>query len=149
MFTVNGIFIGVLTWGTGEVPPMQGLPWLGISLIVIGLGVVVYAMDLFRQFSRWVGNATPGLVTRGLYKFSRNPQSVGYGLAILGMVIAWGGLSGWLGFLSYVVLIYSVVRVEEEHLSRVYGQAYREYCLQIPRFIGLTSKQKTITAEAK
>lgn len=149
IFAINGMFISLLAWGVERVPPMDGLPWLGVPLMGIGLGIVIYAMDLFRKFSRWLGNATPGLVTNGLYRFSRNPQSVGYGLLILGMVIAWGRPLGWLGFLSYVLLIYGMVRVEEEHLTRVYGQAYRDYCLQIPRFIGLPREQKNVTAEAK
>jgi protein-S-isoprenylcysteine O-methyltransferase Ste14 len=152
MFAINGMFIGMLTWGMERIPRMDGMPWLGIPLMVIGLGIVVYAMDLFRQFSRWMGNATPGLVIGGLYRFSRNPQSVGYGLLILGTVIAWGRMLGWIGFLSYIVLVYCVVRVEEEHLARVYGQAYRDYCLRIPRFIGLPRKKntgKSIAAEAK
>ena len=137
MFAVNGMFVGLTAWGLVGIPPMSGLAWLGIPLMAAGLGIVVYAMDLFRKFSRWLGNDTPGLATSGLYKFSRNPQFVGYGVLILGVVIAWGRPSGWIGLLSYLVLAYLVARVEEAHLTRVYGQSYRDYCSRVPRFIGL------------
>ena len=84
MFVVNGMFVGMLVWGPIGIPPMEGLPWLGVPLMAIGLGGVIYAMDLFRCFSRWLGSGTPGLKTGGLYAYSRNPQFVGYGLLFWG-----------------------------------------------------------------
>lgn len=66
MFVVNGMFVGMLVWGPIGIPPMGGRPWLGVPLMVVGLGIVIYAMDLFRNFSRWLGNETPGLKTSGL-----------------------------------------------------------------------------------
>ena len=140
MFVINGMFVGMLAWGPIGIPPMGGMAWLGVPLMVVGLGIVFYAMDLFRNFSRWLGNETPGLETSGLYNLSRNPQFAGYGLLILGMVIAWGTLLGWIGLLSYLVLAYFVTLVEEEHLTRLYGQSYRDYCARVPRFIGLPKK---------
>ncbi len=144
MFIINGMLVVLLAWGPSGIPPMGGLAWLGVPLMMVGLGIVVYAMDLFRKFSRWLGNDTPGLATSGLYRLSRNPQFVGYGLLILGVVIAWGRSPGWIGLLSYLVLAYLVARVEEEHLTRVYGQSYRDYCSRVPRFIGLPKMRKNI-----
>ena len=89
-------------------------------------------------------NETPGLKSSGLYSLSRNPQFVGYGLLILGVVIAWVRLLGWIGLLSYLVLAYFVTLIEEEHLTRVYGQPYRDYCARVPRFIGLLKKRKPV-----
>ncbi|NOH01968.1 MAG: isoprenylcysteine carboxylmethyltransferase family protein [Chloroflexi bacterium] len=142
MFAVNGMFVALSAWGPNGVPPMTGLAWLGVPLMVVGAGIVVYAMDMFRKFSRWLGNDTPGLATSGLYSLSRNPQFVGYGLLILGVVVAWGRATGWIGLLSYFALAYFTARVEEEHLTRVYGQSYRDYCSRAPRFIGLPQKGK-------
>jgi len=136
MFVVNGMFVGMLAWGTGAIPPMKGLPWLGIPVLVVGLGILVSAMDLFRGFSRWLGSATPALKTNHLYGLSRNPQFVGYGLLILGVQIAWGRPLGWIGVFAYLVLIRFVALVEEEHLTRLYGQPYRDYCARVPRFVG-------------
>jgi protein-S-isoprenylcysteine O-methyltransferase Ste14 len=119
---------------------MGELAWLGILLMVIGLIVTVAAMDLFRTFSRWVGNSTPGLQTKGLYRYSRNPQFVGYGLFILGFFIVWWNSLAWLGLLAYAALAYAVTLVEEEHLIRTYGNSYREYCQQVPRYLGLPKR---------
>ena len=86
--------------------------------------------------SRWLGSATPGLKTGGLYRYSRNPQFVAYGALILGAVIAWGNPLGLLGLASYLALAYAVARIEEEHLARIYGQDYLDYCARVPRFVG-------------
>ncbi len=143
MFVVNGMFVGMLVWGPTGFPPMGDLAWLGVPLMLVGLAIVFYAMDFFRNFSRWLGNDTPGLKASGLYNLSRNPQFVGYGLLLLGFVIAWGKMLGLIGLLSYLVLAYFVALVEEEHLTRVYGQSYRYYCARVPRFIGLLKKRNT------
>ena len=84
MFAVHGMFCSLLVWGPETMPAMGAGAGLGIALMLVGLGVMIYAMDLFRRFSRWLGSDTPGLTTNGLYRFSRNPQFVGYGLFILG-----------------------------------------------------------------
>ena len=136
MYCVNGALVGTSILGPEGVPRMLGVVWLGVPLMVAGLALTVLAMDCFRQFSRWLGSATPGLKTGGLYRYSRNPQFVGYGAFILGAVIAWGEPLGVLGLASYLALAYAVARIEEEHLARIYGQDYIEYCARVPRFFG-------------
>jgi protein-S-isoprenylcysteine O-methyltransferase Ste14 len=139
MYGFHGMFCGALAWGNA-MPSMGKLAWLGIPVMVVGLGITVYAMDLFQKFSRWLGSNVPGLQTNGLYRYSRNPQFVGYGLLILGFFIVWWNSLSWLGLLSYVALAYAVTLVEEEHLTRTYGEAYREYCQRVPRYLGLPKR---------
>jgi len=141
MYGFHGMFCGMLAWGAGSaLPPMSEFAWLGIPLMVIGAGIMFYAMDLFQKFSRWLGSNTPGLQINGLYRYSRNPQFVGYGLLILGFFIAWWNSLSWLAILSYAALVYAVTLVEEEHLIRTYGESYREYCQRVPRYLGLPKR---------
>jgi protein-S-isoprenylcysteine O-methyltransferase Ste14 len=137
VYAVHGMFCGTLALGASGMIPAGELAWLGIPLMVIGLVVTFAAMDLFRTFSRWVGTNTPGLHTIGLYRYSRNPQFVGYGLLILGFFITWWNALAWIGLLTYAVLAYAVTLIEEEHLTRIYGDSYREYCRRVPRYIGI------------
>jgi protein-S-isoprenylcysteine O-methyltransferase Ste14 len=137
IYAAHGMFSALLVWGSEEIPPMGPGGGLGIVLMILGGGITVSAMDLFRRFTRWLGNDTPGLTTSGLYRFSRNPQFVGYGLFILGFFIAWWTGLAIIGLLAYMGLVYAVARVEEEHLRQVYGQPYLEYCARVPRFLGL------------
>lgn len=136
MYGVHGMTMCVIAWGADSVPPLGSLAWIGIPLMVLGLGITFYAMDLFRTFSRWLGNKTPGLATNGLYRYSRNPQFVGYGIFILGFALAWWTPLNVIGLLTYVALAYAVTLVEEEHLTRTYGASYQEYCQHVPRYLG-------------
>jgi protein-S-isoprenylcysteine O-methyltransferase Ste14 len=140
IFVVHAMFTGTLVTGADAIHPPGRLLWLGIPLMVIGLGITIYAMDLFHKFSRWMGSDTPGLQMKGLYRFSRNPQFVGYGLAILGYILAWWTPLAWIGLLSYAGLVYAVTLIEEEHLTRIYGDSYREYCQRVPRYLGLPKR---------
>ena len=140
MYAFHGMFCGTLALGASGSIPMGELAWLGILLMIIGLVVTVVAMDLFHTLSRWVGNNTPGLQTKRLYRYSRNPQFVGYGLFILGFFVVWWNSIAWIGLLTYAALAYAVTLVEEEHLIRTYGESYREYCQQVPRYLGLPKR---------
>jgi protein-S-isoprenylcysteine O-methyltransferase Ste14 len=137
VYAIHGMFSSLLVWGTETVPPIGPLAWLGIPLMIIGLAITFYAMDFFRTFSRWVGNATPGLATSGLYRYSRNPQFVGYGLFVFGFLVVWWNALAWIALLSYAALAYGITLVEEEHLTKTYGDSYRSYCQRVPRYLGI------------
>ncbi len=138
VYGFHAMFSCVIAWDAEvSFPPRGPGGIIGVTLMLIGFTMTIYAMDLFRTFSRWLGSSTPGLKTGGLYRWSRNPQFIGYGLLYLGFFIAWWTPLAWLGMLTCILLLYSIARVEEEHLERVYGDEYREFFARVPRFIGV------------
>lgn len=138
MYGFHGMFSGTIAWGNAVVIPEAGpAGTAGAVMMVIGFLILIIGMDLFRTFTRWLGSNTSGLKTSGLYRWSRNPQFIGYGLVLLGFFIAWWNELAWLGILSSILLFYAIARVEEEHLERVYGAEYRDYCTKVPRFFGI------------
>jgi len=114
--------------------------WLGGFLLLLGILVCGIAIWNFRSMTRLTGRRSDQLVVKGLYKYSRNPQYIGYGLLILGFVISHWSATAWLAFASYLLLVGVTIRIEEEHLENLYGEAYRQYCRRVPRFIGSVSK---------
>ncbi len=79
-------------------------------------------------------------MTDGVYRYSRNPQNVGWGLVLLGVSLA--GRSGAALLLTAVffVVFRSYIPVEERHLERTFGEEYRRYRDATPRFLGLPSR---------
>ncbi len=77
-------------------------------------------------------------VTKGLYRFSRNPQAVTIAILLLGVSIAAGS---WIAVLLMAVAAVSYhfrILAEEQTCLEQYGESYRSYMKQIPRyFIGL------------
>ncbi len=108
---------------------------LGIILIVFGLIVMVLGMVNFGKFTRTMGTDTKKLITGGLYKFTRNPQYVGYGIAIIGFNIAWYTILSVIAVITYFIMIYITIIIEEKNLLRIYGKEFEEFCTKTPRFI--------------
>ena len=109
-------------------------------IVALPLGLTGLFITVCGYFNLGLGNTycgADGLVTGGLYRFSRNPQ---YTASIIGLI----GLS--LGANSILTIIMSVVMsgayvmmalVEEDWLKQLYGAPYRDYCGQTARFLDL------------
>jgi len=112
------------------------------ALILMGAGLlfVLFSMPFLgrRSFGQEVGS----LRTSGLYHFSRNPQLVGGFLFIAGYSLLWLSWSGAVWAALWLLLSHLMVRGEEEHLERTFGEAYREYCARTPRYLGLPGRRK-------
>ena len=76
------------------------------------------------------------LITDGIYRACRNPMYVGNVTIASGVAMAsnsWGCVVVTVLFFS--IFYYAIVRAEEEYLGRQFGEAYRRYCADVPRFI--------------
>jgi protein-S-isoprenylcysteine O-methyltransferase Ste14 len=109
--------------------------WLGCSLILIGVVVTALAMSRL-GWSVAIGQENPGLRTKGFYRYSRNPQLVGYFFLIVGYALFWPSWSGMAWVLLYGVIALRMVKAEERHLEALYQEQYQSYCDRTPRFLG-------------
>jgi hypothetical protein len=99
-----------------------------------------FAVSMFGQaiqtwcFASLVKNRE--LTTRGPYLLCRNPMYVGRYFLILGFVFL---LQSWIAVGAYTALyyLYMVHRVkrEEARLERAFGDGYRRYRDEVPRFL--------------
>jgi protein-S-isoprenylcysteine O-methyltransferase Ste14 len=121
-----------------------------VGLLPIAAGAVIYLLCLMRFlaaggtpaifFTRPIrfllGEEPGGLVSEGLYRFSRNPMYAGVILAILGQAILWASVRvaayGCAAFLFFHLV---VVCLEEPHLRRTRGPSYELYCRTVPRWL--------------
>jgi len=108
------------------------------TVMVLGATALMLAAQLDLGASWRVGideGARPGLVTGGLYRYSRNPIYVAMLTALLGFALL---LPSWisLGLLIGAGLgIRRHVRDEEAYLARTYGEEYRRYAARVGRFV--------------
>ncbi len=82
------------------------------------------------------GQPTAALVSRGPYRFSRNPIYLSMSLLHAGIAIAADNI--WmLGLLPPVMLIinYGVIVREEAYLERAFGDEYRAYKTRARRWL--------------
>lgn len=106
--------------------------------LLIIFGLIIVAISMFGLgYKGTMGKARKSLKTDGLYKYSRNPQLVGYGLVLIAYILAypsWYAL-GW--FLLYIIIAQMMVYTEEEFLLKIYNKEYQEYKLKVPRYFRL------------
>ena len=113
---------------------------IGAFLAFVGAAIYLAGRLQFRSSRLAWGLATDRLVTTGIYRYSRNPQLVGWGLFSLGVAVL--GQSGAALLLAAMLWVSSVVSVlvEERALERRYGAVYEEFKSSVPRFLGLPRK---------
>jgi protein-S-isoprenylcysteine O-methyltransferase Ste14 len=120
-----------------EAAPYKILLIAGAVLIVAGI-VVSAAAQLNLGASWRIGidaDAAPGIVTGGLYRFSRHPIFLGFLLVFAGYAAMQPTpLSVALLLAAYVGLRIQA-RAEENYMLRTYGDAYRRYAGRVGRLL--------------
>lgn len=105
----------------------------GILLALIGLGITIYG-----YFDLGIDNtygADSGLVTNGLYQYSRNPQYVASIFGLSGIALAHGQLDV-IALCALAILVYVLLPfAEEPWLASAYGEEYVAYKERTPRFL--------------
>lgn len=119
--------------------PDQAQFWLGLLAGILGIWLSLASV---RSMLRY-GEGTPApweptrkLVLRGPYRYVRNPMMIGVMLILLAEALlfqSWG-IAGWFAVFLLLNLIY-LPRVEEKGLEHRFGEAYREYKANVPRWI--------------
>ncbi|NJE09006.1 isoprenylcysteine carboxylmethyltransferase family protein [Thermococcus sp. M39] len=114
----------------------------GSVLAVVGLVVMLLGMLEFRSFKRMSGLDSSKLITTGIYRYSRNPQYIGWFLALIGISIMGRSL---LALLLTVALLIGLhlynVKLEEPYLERIFGEEYRRYKENTPRYFGMFKRK--------
>ena len=84
---------------------------------------------------------SPVLIGQGPYRFSRNPMYLGMVLLQISAGVILDNL--WIVLLSgpaLLVVHFTAVKPEERYLAAKFGEAYRDYCALVPRYLGLMRK---------
>ncbi|HKO56261.1 MAG TPA: isoprenylcysteine carboxylmethyltransferase family protein [Thermoanaerobaculia bacterium] len=118
-----------------------GWPMLFAGIVVLGVGVLLFAASLWEFVTRGRGTLAPwdpprSLVVHGPYRYVRNPMISGllFVLAAEAILLRSSPHAGW--FLTFLVInaIY-IPLMEEPMLADRFGDSYREYCRNVPRVI--------------
>lgn len=108
----------------------------GGGLLAVGLWWVVAGVGRMASLSRMSGRELDTLVTTGIYRFSRNPQNVGWGMALAGASIAGDAAFALLGTAVAIALFIAYLPSEERFLRHIHGEAYARYMQCAPRYLG-------------
>ncbi|MGM0585470.1 MAG: methyltransferase family protein [Pseudomonadota bacterium] len=136
IFCGGAVVFALLDWGS--------MGWDHWSRIAVGAPVMLGAFAVTLRGYAFLGIdntycGTEGLVTGGLYAYSRNPQYVSSIIATVGLAVFAGS---WitLGLAGALFVLYTLFALNEERWLHIgYGEAFAEYMKQVPRFIDARS----------
>lgn len=138
-------FVGLLFPGVSRYDELLGLPslpWRGPLLIVGSVLLAGGAGLMFganRALMRLGGGAaafvlTQRVVSDGIYQRSRNPMSLGFYMACVGVGLVGGSSAVTVGALAVIVPVhvFNLRYFEERELARRFGQSYLDYRTRTP-----------------
>ena len=79
------------------------------------------------------------LMTKGPYRYSRDPQYLGFLLVCTGFILVTYSILGLIAGIIIASVFVILPFSEEPWLKNQFGDEYVEYYKRIPRFIGLRS----------
>jgi protein-S-isoprenylcysteine O-methyltransferase Ste14 len=130
----------IVSWGYAVFLPLQtDTIWLYSGLIIYLIGIV-FTFTAIRNFAT---SPKDKVITKGLYRYTRNPAYVGMILLQTGLGIA---CASWLYLIltaALIILLNANSSAEERYCSYMYGDDYLKYKNSTPRWMGIPKPEKT------
>lgn len=110
----------------------------GLAFMLVGFALAIFPARRFRKAGTSIlpGEPSTALVREGMYKATRNPIYIGLILVYFGLCIVL--TSVWMLILlipAVIILHRGVVKREEDYLTWKFGDDYRRYMSQVPRWL--------------
>ena len=125
----------LLEYATVYRRPSTPIAYAGALLAIFGLLLCLVSIGRFRSLAKVLCLDAGSLTTAGPYRWSRNPQYVGWLLFLLGFSLTDWSLWCLAALLVVAASLHLLVLVEEEHLRRVFGEEYIRFCRNAPRYL--------------
>ena len=111
---------------------------LGGMIAATGASIIALGWRAYASFARVYGLKEDELIERGVYRWSRNPQYVGYAIFLFGAAVMGMSTSAMALTPFFAVFIhFYIVGVEEPHLKKTFADEYLAYMRRVPRYLGL------------
>jgi protein-S-isoprenylcysteine O-methyltransferase Ste14 len=120
------------------IPTPVFVEWLGLGFAALGFVLGVLAVIEFRRVrvQPVTKKATRGLVTSGIYRYTRNPIYLGFVFILIGfpltMGIYWGIILVWplVTFMNNMI-----IKHEEAFLNKEFTTQYQDYSSRVRRWL--------------
>ncbi|WLP95567.1 isoprenylcysteine carboxylmethyltransferase family protein [Psychrobacter sp. M13] len=133
MYGLSGLFpnLQVMVFGT---------KWLASGLAVVGMALAIMGILAFKKAQTTVNPHTPeksvSLVTKGIYKYTRNPMYLGMLLVLLGWAFYLSNFAALLVLPIFIIYMSRFqIQPEERFMKQKFGDEYRAYIMKVRRWL--------------
>ncbi len=105
---------------------------IAFFVLAASIAVFIYAFQVLGRDNSY--GAQEGLVTSGIYQWTRNPQNAMLVVVYGALAVASDSVSAYLLCLGMMAVYTLMILAEEPWLEAIYGEPYRRYCREVPRF---------------
>lgn len=135
-------------FGSEALEEVKDLFALGVALLGLALRATVIGYAYIKRGGKKKRVYAGELVTEGMFALSRNPLYLGNILICCGTFLMHGNIFVMLTGIAFYVLVYQcIVLAEEAYLLEKFGDAYRAYCADVPRWIPRFSRFREATED--
>lgn len=132
--------MGIVCWALGfEHYVVYPYNLFGIPFLLFGVFLAVASKKMFAKLETNVNtfDKPDKLVTKGFYRFSRNPMYLGMVLGLLGVALLYQGSISSFAIVVVFFLITDLwyIRYEERDMKLVFGDEYKAYCAKTRRWV--------------
>ncbi len=136
LYLPNFLFTNWPKIEVGTISFLIGSVVCSVALLILVLGIINLG-----AFTRTIGVNSKELTIKGIYKYSRNPQVMGYGLLLAGFGVLWPSWYIFAGLVSYFFISHKMILIEELHLENLFADKYVSYCNKTPRYFRYPPKK--------
>lgn len=126
----------LLDYATTYEMPSTAVDYVGLVIGGLGFALCLVSMTTFRSVTKILCLNPGQLSTAGPYRYSRNPQYLGYFAFLVGYALNDWSLWCLAALLVVAISLHLLVLIEEEHLLRIFGDPYAEFRRKVPRYVG-------------
>jgi protein-S-isoprenylcysteine O-methyltransferase Ste14 len=147
VFLIVRVALPTADAAVGLIPGMarSAIAWLGLAVMAAGSAVILAAqVGMGASWRIGLDQERTGLVTTGLFAWSRNPTFLGMIAVVFGAFLVAPTAVTAIGLATAWVAFSVQIRMEEEHLQCMHGPAYGRYRAVVPRWIGLPVHQTEV-----
>ena len=130
---IGFVAVGIFDWNSFVIDHWIRFP-LGILLILLGFGLAIWGMKIL-SYQTSLG-LKGEFISSGPYRFTRNPQYVGFIVLIGGYSILTNSWMTWIAGILGALLFALTPFLEEPWLEERFGEKYSEYKKSVPRYLG-------------
>ncbi|PSG98857.1 MAG: hypothetical protein BRC29_01880 [Nanohaloarchaea archaeon SW_7_43_1] len=114
------------------------------GLLTGTIGTLITFAAILKLGANTTSGLTDELIDSGLYSISRNPQVMGNLLMLVGLTVLLPRPEIILLAIITAVWLFLMVFTEEKWLEEKYGENYRNYKSDVPRFINISKMESLL-----